>query len=149
MVSSQSRKIFQGVTDFFSEMNRMEDKVRGRDPEDTPRTEDNARAPLTDIHAEGQDLIIHCELPGVTMDEIDISYTSGVLTISGERETAAHSYYVQERFHGAFRRVIGLPEGVGDDDIHATLRQGLLVITVTGGATPSEAKKVQITGTSE
>lgn len=149
MISSHSRKIFQGVTDFFSEMNRMEETMRGREPEHTPRTEDNARAPLTDIHAEGGDLIIHCELPGVSLDEIDISFTGGVLTISGERETATHNYYVQERFHGAFRRVIGLPDSTGEDDIDAALRQGLLVITVTGGATASEAKKVRITGDSE
>lgn len=144
MARNRTRKLFHGVTDFFSEMNRMNEVMYGRNSEHTPRTVETAWAPLTDIRAEGNDLIIRCELPGVPMGDIDISFENGVLAISGNRETKDDNYYVHERFSGAFRRTIGLPEGVGDDDIHASYRQGLLVITVTGGATASERKSIRI-----
>lgn len=143
MVQKRTRKFFYGVTDFFSEMNRMNKAMYGR-TEREPRTQETAWAPLTDIRANGDDLVIRCELPGVKMENIDISYANGVLTISGERSTADNDYYVQERFFGAFRRVISLPEGIGDDDIRAAYRQGILVITVVGGATASEPKKIHI-----
>lgn len=150
MARDQSRKsFFHGVTDFFSEMNRMSEIAHGRAPEHKARTEETAWAPLTDIRADGDDLVIRCELPGVSMDEIDVTFANGVLSISGERETADDNYYVHERFFGNFRRTIGLPEGVGDDDIHASYRQGLLVITVTGGATAAEPKKIEISESSE
>src|SRR5699024_4668472 len=112
--------------------------------EHEPRTRETAWAPLTDIRANGDDLVIRCELPGVKMQNIDLSFSGGVLTVSGERDTADNDYFVQERFFGAFRRVIGLPEGVGDDDIQASYRQGLLVITVVGGATAAEPKRIRI-----
>lgn len=140
---SQARRLFHGVTDFFSEMNRMNDTMYGR-AEQAPRTRETAWAPLTDIRADGDDLVIRCELPGVEMSDIDISFANGVLSITGERETADENYYVQERFYGAFRRLIGLPEGVGDDDIQASYRQGLLIIRITGGATASEPKQIRI-----
>lgn len=144
MPRNHTRKLFHGVTDFFSEMNRMSEVMYGRTAEHTPRTELTAWAPLTDIKADGEDLVIRCELPGVDMADIDISFANGVLTISGNRDTADEDYYVEERFCGAFRRVISLPEGVGDEDIHATLRRGVLVITVDDGATASEPKKIQV-----
>lgn len=148
MVHKRTRQFFYGVTDFFSEMNRMNKAMYGR-TEHEPRTQETAWAPLTDIRADGDDLVIRCELPGVKMENIDISFTNGVLTVSGERQTADSDYYVQERFFGAFRRVIGLPEGIGDDDIQAAYRNGLLVITVVGGATASEPKKIRISAESE
>ncbi|MDN5849598.1 MAG: Hsp20/alpha crystallin family protein [Nitrococcus sp.] len=138
---------FQGVTDFFSEMNRMSNVMHGRSAEAEPRTAASAWAPLTDILARNEDLVIRCELPGVEMKDIAISFSNGVLSISGNRETeAADSYYVRERFFGAFRRAISLPEGVGDDDIHASFKGGLLVITIEGGATAAQPKHIHIAG---
>src|SRR5699024_6960786 len=149
MARNKTRKLFHGVTDFFSEMNRMNEVMYGRTSEHIPRTVETAWAPLTDIKADGEDLVIRCELPGVPLEEIDISFENGVLAITGTRETDDDNYYVHERFCGAFRRTIGLPEGVGDDDIHAAYRQGLLVITVSGGATASQRKAIRISAEPE
>ncbi|HET7269196.1 MAG TPA: Hsp20/alpha crystallin family protein [Oleiagrimonas sp.] len=144
----QARKLFHGVTDFFSEMNRM-NKAMYRRMEHTERTEETAWAPLTDIRADGNELVIRCELPGVEMSDIDISFAGGVLSITGTRQTADDQYYVQERFFGAFRRVIGLPEGVGDNDIQANLRHGVLVIRVSGGATTAKPKRIRLTDSND
>lgn len=140
----QTRALFQGVTDFFSEMNRMSGVLHGRGVETEPRTESSAWAPLTDIKAHGDDLVICCELPGIIMDNIDISLANGVLSISGERETSVDDYYVRERFFGKFRRTVSLPEGISDSDVHATLRKGLLVVTIKGGAAATKPKAIRI-----
>jgi len=149
MARNKTRKLFHGVTDFFSEMNRMNEVMYGRTSEHIPRTVETAWAPLTDIKADGEDLVIRCELPGVPLEEIDISFENGVLIITGTRETDDDNYYVHERFYGAFRRTIGLPDGVSDDDIHAAYRQGLLVITINGGATASQRKSIRISAESD
>lgn len=146
----KTQALFHGVTDFFSEMNRMSDSVHGRSSEIHPRTEASAWAPITDIRSSGKDLMITCEVPGIDMENIDIGFTNGVLTINGEREKSDDKYYVQERFFGRFRRTVRLPEGVDDNDIHAALRKGLLVITVTGGAAAAtKPKQIQIAAEDE
>lgn len=149
MANDKSKKAFYGVTDFFSEMNRMTNVMYGREPEHKRRSAENAWAPLTDIRADGADLLVRLELPGVDMGNIDISFTNGMLVVSGNRQTADGHYYVHERFSGAFRRVISLPEGIGDNDIEAKLEQGLLIIRIAGGANASEPKKIKISGSND
>lgn len=143
-----SQHLFRGVTDFFSERSRMTDVMYDRTHESEARTQATAWAPLTDIMARDEDLIVRCEVPGVEIEDVDITFTNGVLEISGQRYTEQGEdnwgYYVRERYYGAFRRSISLPEGVGDDDIHAKFDNGLLVITVVGGATASASKKIDI-----
>lgn len=145
----KAKTLFHGVTDFFSEMNRMSDTVHGRTSETQQRTGASAWAPITDIKAQGTDLIICCEVPGINLEDITIGLINGVLSITGEREKSDDHYYVQERFFGTFRRTVRLPEGVADDDIHAALRKGLLVVTVTGAAATAEPKKIQIAAEDE
>lgn len=147
MAEKPFRNPFRGVTDFFSEMNRMNDEMYGR-TEHKPRTPATAWAPLTDILARGDDLVVRCEVPGVAREDIDVTFSNGVLAISGVRHTGdgetSWGYYVRERYYGAFRRAISLPEGVGDDDIEAAFDNGLLVVTVKGGATAAEPKRIQV-----
>lgn len=144
-----SRYLFRGVTDFFSERNRMTEVMYDRATESEARTQATAWAPLTDIMARDEDLIIRCEVPGVRVEDVDITFTNGVLEISGQRYTEQGEdnwgYYVRERYYGTFRRSISLPEGVGDDDIQAKFENGLLIVTVIGGATASASKKIDIT----
>lgn len=135
---TEKKKLWQGVTDFFSERSRMTDTMYGRGVERERRTEINAWAPMTDILSRGDDLVIRCEVPGVVREDVDIAFAGGVLTISGIRQTEQGEdnwgYYVRERYYGHFRRVISLPEGVSEADIDAVFTNGLLVVTVVGGA---------------
>jgi HSP20 family protein len=68
------------------------------------------------------------------------------LTISGERESDLDddvSFYVHERFYGAFRRSMTLPAGVDESSINAYSDNGLLEITVQGGAS-AKARRIEI-----
>jgi HSP20 family protein len=75
--------------------------------------------------------------PGMTPDALQITIDKGLLVIAGERknddsEAAGDNaaVYAQERFKGAFRRVISLPDDIDLARIDATCRDGMLRVTV-------------------
>ena len=80
---------------------------------------------------------------------MDVSFTGGVLTVSGERkseldEKAETDFYVRERYYGAFRRSWTLPAGIGEDDISADFENGLLEITIRGGVAAAKPRRIEI-----
>jgi HSP20 family protein len=146
----RTRNPFRGLVDHMSEMTRMREYAEGggTGSEDHRRTHATAWVPTTDIFARGDDLIIRCELAGVGRDDVDISLSGGVLTIDGERrgEPESSEYYARERYYGRFRRRMKLPEGVHRDDVSASFENGLLEVTVRGGADHAEPERIQIGG---
>lgn len=151
------RNPFRGLLDHMSEMNRMRELVEGGSEagrEEQPRTHATAWIPAVDIFARGEDLIIRVELAGVQREDIDITLSGGVLTLSGERDIGLDedevTFYARERYYGNFRRSMTLPEGVDeDDDLAASFKNGMLEITIQGGAVVAEPKRVQIRGESD
>lgn len=70
---------------------------------------------------------------GLDPKALDISIQQNLLTVSGERKLEVQedvSWYRQERFDGAFRRVISLPEDVDPDKVSAQYKDGILQISV-------------------
>lgn len=74
------------------------------------------------------------ELPGVTPDQVDVTFSDGVLTIRGERKF--YEGYNEESFHrierrfGAFTRSVTLPAQVDGDRISASFANGVLRLQV-------------------
>ncbi len=69
---------------------------------------------------------------GLDPKAVDISLQENILTVAGERQVRpsdGQTWYRSERFSGAFRRVISLPEDVEPDSVRATYRDGVLQIT--------------------
>jgi HSP20 family protein len=142
------RNPFRGFVDTMSEMARMREYFE-TGQEDQRRTHATAWIPTTDIFARGDDLVIRCELAGVRREDIDITLSGDVLTISGERRSELNEeeihFYTRERSFGHFRRSMNLPEGIDGSDISADFRDGMLQITVRGGATAvPEPQRIEI-----
>jgi HSP20 family protein len=122
----------------------------GPDPgqEEQRRTHATAWIPTADIFARGDDLVIRFELAGVREEDIDISLAGGVLTVSGERKSEIDEdevhFYTRERSYGNFRRNMNLPEGVDSSKINASFEDGMLELTITGGAVYPEPERIQI-----
>jgi HSP20 family protein len=139
---------FHGLFDTVAEMNRMREFWRaGTEPPQEGRTHATAWIPRMDIFASGDDLVIRCELAGVTRDDVDLSFDQNALTIFGERTGApaeSDTFYVRERHYGAFRRTVNLPEGTDRSRISAALEDGLLEIVVGGGAIRREPEHIEI-----
>jgi len=143
---------FEGVTDFFSEMNRMRELgTHGREGkhEDRDRTHATAWVPATDIFSHGEDLGVRIEVAGLDPEDIEITFAQGTLTVSGQRRTELgtdgdDSFYIRERFHGAFRRAITLPSNTDENQIRAEFENGLVEITVKGGASAAEPRRIEL-----
>ena len=70
---------------------------------------------------------------GVDPKRLDIALQQNLLTVAGERKVPVEkdvSYYRKERFDGAFRRVISLPEDVDPDRVEAHYGNGILQIHI-------------------
>ena len=141
------RNPFRGFVDTMSEMARMREYFE-TGHEERRRTHATAWVPTTDIFAEGDDLVIRCELAGVHREDIDIELTGDTLTISGERRSELSEevhFYTRERSFGHFRRSMNLPEGIDASDISADFQDGMLQVTVRGGATAvPEPERIEI-----
>jgi HSP20 family protein len=140
---------FHGVVDMISEMNRISDSMSSLESGqagDKERGYSDAWSPPTDILARGNDLVLRCEIAGVHEESVSVSFNDGILSISGERNRDEEDvvYYTSERFMGTFRRRISLPEGVAEEDIEASYAEGLLEITVRGGANARGPKRITV-----
>ena len=143
----KSRNPFRGIVDTMSEMARMREYAEGGGGQgEGRRTHATAWVPTTDIFAEGDDLVIRCELAGVERDDVEISLSDGALTIYGERTGAPETtdFYARERYYGHFRRRIKLPEGIDASKISASFTNGLLEIIVRGGVDHREPDRIEI-----
>jgi HSP20 family protein len=90
--------------------------------------------PALDISERKDAYLITVELPGVQLDDVQITMEDRLLTIQGERHIANDSSEQQfhriERRYGAFRRSITLPAHVMADAVQATVEDGVLQIVV-------------------
>lgn len=144
---------FRGFVDLASEMYRMRELGRtGHETghEDRQRTHATAWIPSTNIFTRGRDLVIQVSLSGIGRDSINIAFSNGVLTISGERggepDEEELGFHTRELYYGAFRRNIILPEGIDENDISADFDNGMLEITAQGGgaAAAVEPRRIEI-----
>ena len=150
------RNPFEGVTDFFSELARIRSVgVHGgaeRGAEPSARTHASAWVPTIDILARGDDLVIRIELAGVEPEDVDLGFGHGMLTVSGTRRPGpsddSAEFLVRERFYGAFRRAITLPEGTDADQISAEFDDGLVEITVRNGVRDAGSTRIALADTS-
>jgi HSP20 family protein len=111
------------------------------------RATTTAWAPALDISERKDAYLVTVELPGVEVDDLQITLEDGLLTIQGERHFAHDSseqqFHRVERRYGAFRRSITLPAHVMAEGIEATTDDGVLQIVVPKmeEATP---KRIQV-----
>ncbi|NOY70085.1 MAG: Hsp20/alpha crystallin family protein [Deltaproteobacteria bacterium] len=100
--------------------------------------------PLINLTENKNNYFIRAELPGVSAEELDIQSTDRNIAITGHRETPADEsagYHRREREFGRFSRAFTLPGEIERDKIDATLKNGILTITIPKA---EEAKPKQI-----
>ena len=86
--------------------------------------------PPLNLSEDEQAIYVHCELPGVNIEEVDITFSDATLAIKGELEAGDGRYYRRERPTGAFQRVVNIKTNVERDGIKASYRDGILEITL-------------------
>lgn len=102
--------------------------------------------PLINLWEEGDVLHLEAEMPGVRQDDLEISAAGNELTLHGRRtppEGEKRAYHRQERGYGEFTRAITLPIEVDPERIEATLKDGVLMLTLPKAAA-ARARKIQV-----
>jgi HSP20 family protein len=88
--------------------------------------------PAVDITEDDDKYHVRMELPGVTKDDVKISFTEDVLRVSGEKKSEKNddqkNYRHYERNYGKFERAFRINSDVIDDKIEATFKDGVLSI---------------------
>lgn len=111
----------------------------------TEEMENAVWAPLSDIYEDENKYAVKIDLPGVSKENLKISYENGSLSISGERKNEKEiknaKFHRIERTYGKFYRSFSLPEQIKYDQIDAEFSNGQLEITIPKS---EEAKPKQL-----
>lgn len=102
-------------------------------------------SPAIDLVEKDTGYEITAELPGMDQKDIEIQFSSNVLTIKGEKQENKDEkkgeYYVSERRYGSFRRSFQVPQGVDADKIAASFKSGLLTIDLPKSAEAQKSER--------
>ncbi len=129
ITSMPMRKFFEGWMDPYNIIEERSDWV-----------------PASEITEREKEYVATIELPGVSMEGLDISYKEGVLTIKGEKKNGLEENeccHCSERFSGSFHRDLFIPGKIVEDKIEATLKNGILRI-VLPKSEESIVKRIEI-----
>lgn len=100
-----------------------------------------------DVYETEEELVIKARTAGVNKDDLDVSISEGILTISGTLssgdESEANNWHIQECYWGEFSRTLALPLAVKEDEAKAALKDGVLTISFPK-VVQEQAKKIQI-----
>ena len=108
---------------------------RFREPSDI-RAQSGANFPVINVGITPDTVEVLALAPGLDAKALEITIDKGLLSIVGERKSELPqiaergSVYANERFGGAFRRVINLPDEVDSSKVQANYANGLLRITL-------------------
>jgi HSP20 family protein len=122
--------------DPFRDLDRVTQLVTAR-PEAMPM----------DAYREGDQFVVHFDLPGINPASIDLTVEKNVLTVRAERSwqlSDQQEILVAERPQGTFSRQLFLGDSLDADQIRATYEQGVLTLSIPV-AEHEKARKVEIT----
>ncbi|MBI3115545.1 MAG: Hsp20/alpha crystallin family protein [Candidatus Kerfeldbacteria bacterium] len=87
-----------------------------------------------DVYQTPEHIVIESTIAGVRPEDLDISVTNDMVTIKGvrrrEQTVADEDYLFRECYWGGFSRRIILPVDVRTDSVNATMKDGILTITL-------------------
>ena len=136
----------------WSVMNRLhrdlDEVLSSRYPSDSDEPTTVADwVPAVDIKEDDKQFTLWADLPGVNIDDVEVTMEHGTLSIQGKREHETseerNGYRRVERTSGRFLRRFGLPDSADEAGISARCRDGVLEIVIPKHARPV-AKTIKI-----
>ena len=115
------------------------------------RSQFRSYVPAADLVVTDDDARVYMDLPGLSVDDLEIELVDDVLTVRGERaypyatgENGQGVWQRLERGFGKFERIVRVPKALDPDAIEASIDNGVLMLLLP----KSEAHKprrIQIT----
>jgi HSP20 family protein len=93
-------------------------------------TRSRSNLPTVEVQEAEKEYLVTVDLPGVELKDIDLSFSDGVLTVKAERKAASGEALYSDRWNGGFERVIGIDSAVEESQIRASLKNGVLAVTL-------------------
>ena len=88
--------------------------------------------PATDILETETHWHFLLDLPGVALTDVDVSVHRGQIKVKGQKQPSDDGTIVTcERSHGQFERVLPLPEDADDSTLSASMKNGVLQLSVS------------------
>ena len=91
-------------------------------------------SPLCDVYGTADEVVVCLELPGLSIEEIDVRLEQDDLIVEGtremEREHEGEQYHRVERSYGRFSRRVRLPSRVDRSAVRATYTDGVLRVVL-------------------
>jgi HSP20 family protein len=125
-------------SDPFSELNWLTDRLTS-----VART---GVMPM-DVYRQGDEYVVHLDLPGVDESSIDVTVDHGTLSITAQRSwnpDEGARIVSAERPQGSFTRQITLGDALDVERAHADYDKGVLTVRVPLNETAT-TRKVQVT----
>ena len=103
----------------------------------------------TNVSETDEAVTVTAELPGIELDDIDVSVAGNQLTVSGEKKSEkeeksdeeGREFHRIERRSGSFRRLVTLPFEIEPGTVEAATKDGVLTVSVP--KPPEAVKKSQ------
>ncbi len=100
-----------------------------------------------DVYETEEKLVVKARTAGVNKEDLDVSISDGILTISGTLNSGddadATNWHIQECYWGEFNRTLALPVTVKEDEVEAVLKDGVLTVSFSK-IKQEQAKRIQI-----
>ena len=100
-----------------------------------------------DVVSNNDTVTVTASLPGVSVDNVDVSVENGILTINNKTDVSSNkedgNYVLRERVQGLSSRSIRLPKNADVDSAEVSLKDGILTVQFKNGQ-PRQVKSLPI-----
>lgn len=102
----------------------------------------------TDVRMVGDNYLLDVSVPGYEKENIKLELERGYLTItatnSKEEDTSKEKYIRRERYYGKCSRSFYVGDGITEEEIDATYKNGVLTIKIPKVSKVDNKKLIQI-----
>jgi len=119
------------LTDLHERMGRLLAETFG-DPFGRDDHPDTGWRPAADVEETAEAYLVELELPGVKREDVSVEFGGGELAVTGEVKKRERVGFLRSRTRpvGRFDYRVSLPAEVEDDQVTASLSEGVLTVRV-------------------
>ena len=134
-LATRMKEVFDNISERAFEIFENNGRVLGREWEDWFKAESEVLRPLfLNVQESDKEVTVKAEVPGFSSKNLQVSVEGNRLTITGKRETKEEKTekktVYREHSSDQIMRVIDLPAAVDAEKATATLKDGMLELTL-------------------
>jgi HSP20 family protein len=119
--------------DVFSEMERLRREMNSLFS-NYGSSSGSSTYPLMNVYDAKDNILVTAELPGLTKEQVNITFSDGILTVSGKQQPLAKTKGMtvvrNERSEGDFEKTLRVPFKIKREAIKASFSNGILTVTM-------------------